>query len=90
MLAARSLNTACLLCCLRHTVTPCFLCCSSITTTANDRVYCKMLSHGAVHGAFAGFSGITVGLVNTHVSGWWSENSGNSPWVDAVHRSCAA
>lgn len=26
-----------------------------------------MLAHGAVHGAFAGFTGITVGLVNTHV-----------------------
>ncbi len=25
-----------------------------------------MLAHGAVHGAFAGFTGITVGLVNTH------------------------
>ncbi|KAL4440737.1 hypothetical protein ABPG77_000446 [Micractinium sp. CCAP 211/92] len=38
----------------------------SIPTTAGDRVYCKMLAHGAVHGAFAGFTGITVGLVNTH------------------------
>ena len=27
-----------------------------------------MLAHGAVHGAFAGYTGITVGLVNTHVS----------------------
>ena len=25
-----------------------------------------MLAHGAVHGAFAGFTGVTVGLVNTH------------------------
>lgn len=39
----------------------------SIPTTAGDRVYCKMLAHGAVHGAFAGYTGITVGLVNTHV-----------------------
>ncbi|PRW56044.1 phosphofructokinase family isoform B [Chlorella sorokiniana] len=38
----------------------------SIPTIAGDRVYCKMLAHGAVHGAFAGFTGITVGLVNTH------------------------
>lgn len=29
---------------------------------------CKMqiLGQGAVHGAFAGFTGFTVGLVNTH------------------------
>jgi hypothetical protein len=40
---------------------------SSIPTTAGDRVYCKMLAHGAVHGAFAGYTGVTVGLVNTHV-----------------------
>ena len=40
--------------------------CRSIPTIAGDRVYCKMLAHGAVHGAFAGFTGITVGLVNTH------------------------
>ncbi|KAI8464851.1 MAG: phosphofructokinase family protein [Monoraphidium minutum] len=38
----------------------------SIPTTSNDRIYCKILSHNAVHGAFAGFTGITVGLVNTH------------------------
>lgn len=42
----------------------------SIPTTAGDRVYCKMLAHGAVHAAFAGYTGITVGLVNTHVSRW--------------------
>jgi hypothetical protein len=41
--------------------------CRSIPTTAGDRVYAKMLAHGAVHGAFAGYTGITVGLVNTHV-----------------------
>ncbi|CAL5226255.1 g9100 [Coccomyxa viridis] len=38
----------------------------STTTTATDRVYCKVLAHNAVHAAFAGFTGITVGLVNTH------------------------
>jgi hypothetical protein len=30
-----------------------------------------MLAHGAVHGAFAGYTGVTVGLVNTHVRAWW-------------------
>eukprot|EP00879_Flechtneria_rotunda_P018236 GHRR01019131.1.p1 GENE.GHRR01019131.1~~GHRR01019131.1.p1 ORF type:complete len:145 (+),score=41.55 GHRR01019131.1:247-681(+) len=38
----------------------------SIPTTSNDRIYCKILAHNAVHGAFAGYTGITVGLVNTH------------------------
>lgn len=26
----------------------------------------QVLAHNAVHGAFAGYTGITVGLVNTH------------------------
>ena len=38
----------------------------AITTTAIDRIYCKVLAHNAVHAAFAGFTGITVGLVNTN------------------------
>ncbi|KAF5833218.1 phosphofructokinase family protein [Dunaliella salina] len=38
----------------------------AIPTTTNDRVYCKVLGQGAVHGAFAGYTDITVGLVNTH------------------------
>eukprot|EP00891_Asterochloris_glomerata_P002507 jgi/Astpho2/2507/e_gw1.00048.51.1_t len=38
----------------------------SIPTTSNDRIYCKVLAHNAVHAAFAGFTGVTVGLVNTH------------------------
>ncbi|KAF8067362.1 PFK5 [Scenedesmus sp. PABB004] len=38
----------------------------SIPTTSNDRIYCKILAHNAVHAAFAGYTGITVGLVNTH------------------------
>ena len=38
----------------------------AILTTTNDRIYCKVLGQGAVHGAFAGFTGCTVGLVNTH------------------------
>jgi len=38
----------------------------SVPTSSNDRVYCRMLANGAVHAAFAGYTGITVGLVNTH------------------------
>ena len=38
----------------------------SVPTTSNDRIYCKVLAHNAVHAAFAGYTGITVGLVNTH------------------------
>ncbi|KAI8470369.1 MAG: phosphofructokinase family protein [Monoraphidium minutum] len=38
----------------------------SIPTTSNDRIYCKVLGQGAVHGAFAGYTGFTTGLVNTH------------------------
>mmetsp|Transcript_25298 Transcript_25298/g.60182 ORF Transcript_25298/g.60182 Transcript_25298/m.60182 type:complete len:455 (-) Transcript_25298:517-1881(-) len=38
----------------------------AIPTNSGDRIYCKILAHNAVHGAFAGFTGITVGLVNTH------------------------
>ncbi|KAI8113918.1 hypothetical protein M9434_002046 [Picochlorum sp. BPE23] len=38
----------------------------SIPTTSVDRIYCKILAHNAVHAAFAGFTGVVVGLVNTH------------------------
>jgi len=38
----------------------------AITTTSTDRIYCKILAHNAVHAAFAGYTGLTVGLVNTH------------------------
>lgn len=38
----------------------------SIPTTSGDRIYCKILAHNAVHAAFSGFTGVTVGLVNTH------------------------
>ncbi len=38
----------------------------SIPTTSGDRIYCKILAHNAVHAAFAGFTGVVVGLVNTH------------------------
>lgn len=38
----------------------------SVATSSQDRIYCKILAHNAVHAAFAGFTGTTVGLVNTH------------------------
>ena len=38
----------------------------AMPTNSNDRVYCKVLGQSAVHGAFAGFTGFTPGLVNTH------------------------
>lgn len=38
----------------------------AIPTTSTDRIYCKILAHNAVHAAFAGYTGLTVGLVNTH------------------------
>jgi hypothetical protein len=45
-----------------------------------------MLAHGAVHGAFAGYTGITVGLVNTHVSpavlvGWVDLHLCRNTWL---------
>lgn len=45
----------------------------SIPTITTDRIYCKVLGQGAVHGAFAGYTDFTVGLVNTWVprgGGW--------------------
>uniref|UniRef100_A0A1D2A0K5 Phosphofructokinase domain-containing protein n=2 Tax=Auxenochlorella protothecoides TaxID=3075 RepID=A0A1D2A0K5_AUXPR len=38
----------------------------SIPASSQDRIYCRMLGHGAVHAAFAGYTGVTVGLINTH------------------------
>ncbi|EIE26511.1 phosphofructokinase family protein [Coccomyxa subellipsoidea C-169] len=38
----------------------------STPTISSDRIYCKVLAHNAVHAAFAGYTGVTVGLVNTH------------------------
>jgi len=35
-------------------------------TNASDSIYCTVLGQNAVHGAFAGYTGITVGLINTH------------------------
>eukprot|EP00186_Timspurckia_oligopyrenoides_P004198 CAMPEP_0182445384 /NCGR_PEP_ID=MMETSP1172-20130603/3525_1 /TAXON_ID=708627 /ORGANISM="Timspurckia oligopyrenoides, Strain CCMP3278" /LENGTH=502 /DNA_ID=CAMNT_0024641149 /DNA_START=56 /DNA_END=1561 /DNA_ORIENTATION=- len=36
----------------------------AVPANAGDNLYCTMLSHMAVHGAFAGFTGFTVGPVN--------------------------
>lgn len=33
---------------------------------AHDSIYCAVLGQNAVHGAFAGFTGISIGVVNTH------------------------
>lgn len=35
-------------------------------TNASDGILCTVLGQNAVHGAFAGYSGITVGICNTH------------------------
>ncbi|XP_057956942.1 ATP-dependent 6-phosphofructokinase 6-like [Malania oleifera] len=37
----------------------------AIPSNASDNVYCTRLAHGAVHGAMAGYTGFTVGPVNT-------------------------
>jgi 6-phosphofructokinase len=31
-----------------------------VPTISNDRIYCKILAHNAVHAAFGGYTGITV------------------------------
>ncbi|CAO2816746.1 unnamed protein product [Amaranthus hypochondriacus] len=36
----------------------------AIPSNASDNVYCTLLAQSAVHGAMAGFTGVTVGLVN--------------------------
>jgi 6-phosphofructokinase len=53
---------------LPHTPRACSYQIRSIPTISGDRIYCKVLAHNAVHAAFAGYTGVTVGLVNTHVS----------------------
>ena len=35
-------------------------------TNGSDAVYCSLLGQNAVHAAFAGLSGVTVGLCNGH------------------------
>jgi hypothetical protein len=57
------LCNACLPACL-----PCLPCLPadlirSIPATSDNRVYCKMLAHGAVHAAFAGYTAVAVGQV---------------------------
>lgn len=36
------------------------------TTNASDAIYCSILGQNAVHAAFAGLTGVTVGLCNGH------------------------
>ena len=36
----------------------------AIPSNASDNVYCTLLAQSAVHGAMAGYTGFTVGLVN--------------------------
>ena len=36
----------------------------AIPSNASDNVYCTLLAQSAVHGAMAGYTGFTSGLVN--------------------------
>jgi 6-phosphofructokinase 1 len=38
----------------------------SVPPNASDQLYCSLLAQSAVHGAMAGFTGFTVGMINTH------------------------
>lgn len=38
----------------------------STPANSGDRILCKVLGHSAVHAAFSGYTGVTVGLVNGH------------------------
>ena len=38
----------------------------SVPASSSDKIYSKILAHNAVHAAFAGYTGVTVGMVNTH------------------------
>ena len=38
----------------------------SFSPNAHDSIYCTILGQNAVHGAFAGYTGISIGMVNTH------------------------
>ena len=40
----------------------------SVETNTADKIFCIQLAQGAVHAAFAGFTGITVGVVNNHTA----------------------
>ncbi|ESW15999.2 hypothetical protein PHAVU_007G136000 [Phaseolus vulgaris] len=37
----------------------------AIPSNASDNIYCTLLAHGAVHGTMAGYTGFTVGPVNS-------------------------
>lgn len=37
----------------------------AIPSNASDNIYCTLLSQSAVHGAMAGYTGFTVGPVNS-------------------------
>jgi len=39
----------------------------SVPANASDAVYCMLLGQNAVHGAMAGYTNITVGVVNNHL-----------------------
>lgn len=52
-------------------ITPCLFCFTdptymirAIPSNASDNVYCTLLAQSAVHGAMAGYTGYTSGLVN--------------------------
>jgi 6-phosphofructokinase len=36
----------------------------AIPSNASDNIYCTLLAQNAVHGAIAGYTGFTVGVVN--------------------------
>uniref|UniRef100_A0A7S1TFU7 ATP-dependent 6-phosphofructokinase n=1 Tax=Compsopogon caeruleus TaxID=31354 RepID=A0A7S1TFU7_9RHOD len=38
----------------------------TVPANASDSLYCGLLGQSAVHGAMAGYTGYTVGLINTH------------------------
>jgi 6-phosphofructokinase 1 len=38
----------------------------SVPANASDQLYCSLLAQSAVHGAMAGYTGFTVGMINTH------------------------
>lgn len=38
----------------------------SVPANASDNLHCGLLAQSAVHAAMAGFSGFSVGLINTH------------------------
>ena len=41
--------------------------CRSVPANASDSLYCMLLAHNAVHGAMAGYTAFSTGLVNNRV-----------------------